>query len=241
METGNICQLCKGTGWITVKKEEREFARKCECQTANSHLIRSEKANIPGRFLGYELKTYYPHPKFPSQEKVIKRVRRFIDEYPAVMDFRGLLFQGRAGVGKTHLMCTIGNELMKKFPSIDLFYMDWNNLVREMRSGDHHANRDFSPINRLIEQLSRVELLLFDELGSSGQGNVGAWILDSIYYIINKRYNNQKITICATNFFDTAKEGAETLVDRVGERIRSRLFEMTEAVVISGADRRREV
>lgn len=235
------CEFCKGTGWITVKKGDQEFVRKCQCQSSEAYLKRSEHANIPVKFQGYELKTFFPDTKFPSQKDVIVRVRRFIDDYPSVMDNRGLLFQGRAGVGKTHLMCTIANELIKKIPTLDIYYIDWNNLVQEMRSGDHFATRDFSDVNRLVERLASVDLLLFDELGASSIAKLSSWLTDSIYYIINKRYNNQKITICATNYPDKPKEGQETLTDQVGERIRSRLYEMTEIVMISGADQRRKV
>jgi len=237
----NSCPNCGGTGWVTILRNDREYARKCRCQEQNYDLRRSEKANIPDRFIGYELKTYYPHKDFPSQQKIIKRVERFIQEYPAVLDSRGLLFQGRAGVGKTHLICAIATELMKKFPSLNVYYIDWNNLVHEMRTGDHFQTRDFSDINSLIDDLAHKDLLLFDELGGSDISNLSQWILDSTYYIFNKRYNNQKITLCATNFFDKSKDGQPTLSERLGERIRSRLFEMTETLIISGPDRRQEV
>jgi DNA replication protein DnaC len=65
--------------------------------------------------------------------------------------------------------------------------------------------------------------------------------MDSIYYIFNNRYNNQRVTLCAANFFDSPKDGTESLKDRIGERIRSRLYEMTETIVIQGSDRRLEM
>ncbi len=235
------CSLCNDTGWKIVVKEGREFAQRCQCQTEKSIEIRSHKANLPQRFLLYELDSFCPHKNFPSQKKIIKRVRKFIDDYPAVLDFKGLLFQGRAGVGKTRLLCAIATELFKKPDFFDIYYIDWNNLLREMRSGDHHLTKDFSELNKFIEKLAAVDLLLFDELGSSKLSDLSQWMMDTIYYIFNKRYNNQKVTLCATNFFDNPKDGKESLTDRIGERIRSRLFEMTELLVIEGSDRRIEM
>jgi DNA replication protein DnaC len=234
------CEHCGGTGWVMIKRENREVAQRCNCQADDIYLTRGENANIPKRFMGFELKTFYPHKEFPSQKKVLKKVQKFIDDYPSVAE-KGILFQGRAGVGKTRLLCAVATELMKKIESLDIYYIDWNDLVREMRTGEHHMTRNFSEINRFIEHLTTVELLLFDELGASNISDLSQWIMDSIYYIFNKRYNNQRVTLCAANFFDNPKDGKESLKDRIGERIRSRLYEMTETIVIQGSDRRLEM
>jgi DNA replication protein DnaC len=82
-----------------------------------------------------------------------------------VKDQKGLLIQGPVGVGKTRLLCSIANALIKKFKTIDVYYIDWNDLVREMRSGESHATRDFFSINELMNKLIAADLLLFDELG----------------------------------------------------------------------------
>jgi DNA replication protein DnaC len=231
------CSRCNGTGWVTERRDDLEFAHKCDCQIGRAFISKSEKANIPKKFHGYELKTFFPHKNFPSQQKVIKIVQRFIDDFPAVGD-KGLLFQGNAGVGKTRLLCTIANELINKHQDIDIYFMDWNDLVREMRSGEHHITKDFSQINQLIEKLAAVNVLLFDELGASNINDLTQWVMDSIYYIFNDRYNNERLTLGATNFFDNPKDGKPSLSDRVGKRIRSRLFEMTTNVIIPGKDRR---
>lgn len=229
----NLCKFCNGTGWVVKKKNGVELAVKCRCQYLDIFITKGEKANIPPRFLGAELKIYKPDQNNPSQGKAKKEARKFIDNYPSVYD--GLLFQGPVGIGKTRLLCSIATELMKKFENIDAFYIDWNDLVREMRSGQDVASRDFSSINQLINKLSEVELLLFDELGAS---KISPWVYDNIYYLFNRRYNNKKITICATNYFDNTSDGGESLSQRVGDRIRSRLYEMTEVVEIRGIDYR---
>lgn len=217
-----------------VKKGDDEFARRCQCQAEDNYLRRAERANIPPRFRGATLEwSFQQAAKSPSLVKAGKAAEKFINDYPAVT--KGLLFQGSTGIGKTSLLCAIGYELIKK--NFEVYYIDWNDLVREMRTGEGHATRDFSAIHQLISTLSEVDLLLFDELGAS---NVSQWVYDNIYYLFNKRYNNQKVTICASNFSDRPSDGTETLGQRIGERIRSRLFEMTLAVEMKGADVRRE-
>jgi len=230
------CAICNDTGWKMVVKEGREIAQKCECQAMDIYMAIAQKANIPPRFIGYELKAYLPQDKNPSQERAKKIVQQFIDDYPVVKDDKGILFQGPVGVGKTRLMCSIASGLFKKIKDLDIYYIDWNDLIREMRSGEGHATRDFFYINELVNRIINADLLLFDELGAS---KLSEWVQDYIYHIFNKRYNNKKMTVCATNYLDKRIQDGETLAQRVGARIRSRLFEMTEALEIKGTDYRK--
>lgn len=230
-----MCSLCNDTGWVNVKTEDREYARKCQCQAEDSYIRKGRAANIPPRFLGFELKAFLPQDENSTQKKIKKIIRKFIDEYPAVKDNKGILLQGNVGVGKTRLLCAVADGLIKKIESIDVYYIDWNDLVREMRSGEDHSTRDFISINQLMNRLISADLLLFDELGAS---KLSEWVQDNIYHLFNKRYNHQKLTLCATNYFDKSANNKETLAQRIGMRIRSRLYEMTEAYEITGMDYR---
>jgi DNA replication protein DnaC len=231
--TEEICKLCKGTGWIVSIKNQQQFARKCDCQKADQFINKLENTNIPRRFMGFELKAYLPADNNQSQKDAKKKIKKFIDDFPAVS--KGFLLKGHTGVGKTRLLCSVTTELLKKIPELNMYYIDWNDLVREMRSGEDASNRDFNSISQLMEKLVSIDLLLFDELGAT---NLSPWVADNIYYIFNKRYNNGKITLCATNYFDTVQANGETLMQRIGNRIRSRLYEMTDDIEIQGIDYR---
>lgn len=228
------CATCQDSGWVLVKVGEREIARACQCRRDGALALRAGGANIPPRFLGTELKSYFPDKSSPSQAKARRAAEKFVADYPAV-DV-GLLFQGATGVGKTRLLCSIGNQLIKE-KGAEAVYIDWNDLTREMRSGEDAASRDFETISQLIQRLARVELLLFDELGSS---RPSPWVEDNIYFLINRRYNDNRVTLFASNFFDKKVGGEETLGERVGLRIRSRLYEMAQGVEIMGADYRQK-
>jgi len=228
------CTKCHDSGWVLVKVEGKEIARPCPCRRENMQSLKADNANIPLRFLGTELKSYFPDKANPSQAKARKAAEKFIADYPAVDN--GLLFQGSTGVGKTRLLCCIGNQLIKE-KNVEVLYIDWNDLTREMRSGEDTSNRDFSAIGQWIQRLTRAELLLFDELGAS---RPSPWVEDNIYYLVNRRYNDNRITLFASNFFDKKIGSEETLSERIGNRIRSRLFEMARSVEIMGADYRQK-
>lgn len=224
------CKNCLDSGWVLVTVDGREVARRCACRK-NGIL---HEANIPLRFLGVKLRAHFPDKANPDQVKAKKIAERFIAEYPAVT--KGLMFQGPTGVGKTRLLCAIGNQLIEE-KGAEVFYIDWNDLTREMRSGEDTSNRDFSVIGQLLSQLAGVQLLLFDEIGSS---KPSPWVEDNIYYLINRRYNDNRITLFASNFFDKKVGGEETLSERIGNRIRSRLYEMARSVEIMGVDFRQK-
>jgi DNA replication protein DnaC len=229
------CKICQDSGWVLVKSGEHEVARPCQCRLNDAQMLKACNANIPPRFLSMELKSYFPEKAGSSQAKAKKAAEKFVADYPAVGDY-GLLFQGATGVGKTRLLCCIGNQLIKE-KGVDVFYIDWNDLTREMRSGEDTASRDFSEIGQLIQRLARVELLLLDELGSS---RPSPWVEDNIYFMINRRYNEKRITLFASNFFDKKVSSEETLGERIGDRIRSRLYEMARSIEILGADYRQK-
>ncbi len=226
------CKICQDSGWILVNVQGREIARPCQCRQNEVRLLKVDHANIPLRFVGTELKSYFPDKENPSQAKAKKKSAKFIADYPAVGG--GLLFQGATGVGKTRLLCSIGNQLIKEKGS-EVIYIDWNDLAREMKSGEDAASRDFANISQLIRRLARVELLLFDELGAS---RPSPWVEDNIYYLINRRYNDNLVTLFASNYFDSKIGSEETLSERIGVRIRSRLFEMAGSIEIRGSDYR---
>lgn len=229
----SVCKHCQGTGWVVKNSQGNEVAVICECQKSDIFLSKCESANIPSRFIAHDLRGYFPQDSNPSQIKAKKIVEKFIDDFPAIE--KGLLLQGSIGLGKTRLLCSIATEFLRREEDVDVFYIDWNDLLREMRSGEDHSSRDFSAINQLINKLSLVSVLLFDELGAS---KVSPWVSDNIYYLFNKRYNNKRITVCATNFYDNPSDGRESLTLRIGDRIRSRLYEMTTVVEICGDDYR---
>ena len=219
---------------MLVQAGGREIARPCACRRDGAREQRSGSANIPLRFLGADLKGFFPDKANPSQAKAKKAAEKFIADYPAVEG--GLLFHGATGVGKTRLLCCIGNQLIRE-KDAEALYIDWNDLAREMRSGEDAQSRDFETISQLIQRLARAEVLLFDELGAS---RPSPWVEDNIYYLVNRRYNDNLITLFASNFYDKKIDDSETLSERIGKRIRSRLYEMARSVEIMGADYRQK-
>jgi DNA replication protein DnaC len=88
----------------------------------------------------------------------------------------------------------------------------------------------------LMRPLVEAELLVLDELGA---GKTSTWVTDLLYYLVNTRYLEGRVTVFTTNYSDFPKRAdEESLTDRVSARIRSRLFEMCRRVELYGSDYR---
>ena len=220
------CPLCYGTGMEVVKGKG---ARICSCRRVKSQTGVFEKVRLPRRYDGFHFNNYEPATN--SQKDAFKRAQVLTHEYPAVE--RGLLLIGSVGVGKTHLAVSILKGLTERGFSC-LFY-EFGSLLKEIQDS-YNPSTQSSELGVLSPVLN-AEILVLDELGASKPTD---WVRDTMAHVINTRYNDKKLTIFTTNYLDERRnEREETLEDRIGTRLRSRLYEMCKTVVISGDDYRK--
>ncbi|MCK4496032.1 MAG: ATP-binding protein [Candidatus Aminicenantes bacterium] len=238
----NFCSVCRGTGWILEKSEKGIIAKRCKCYHDKKSQILFEQANIPKRYKNCSFKNFEIHDD--SHQHALKIAKQFVKNYP-VQDV-GLLFIGPCGVGKTHLAVAFIHELIHK-KSVPSYFCDFRELIRSIQS-------TFTPESSLTESdvlypIFQKDVLVLDELGAK---RTTAWVEETVFYIINNRYNNKKLTILTSNYLDHEedeedtrepyfKKGEESLVDRIGIRLRSRLYEMCKIVNMWGKDYRKEI
>ncbi len=224
-----VCSLCFGTGMEVVPGKG---ARRCLCRKRDVRTELLGAARIPRRYEECSLSNYQPATNNGSQLRAFNYAYRLVREYPSVD--RGLLFMGTCGVGKTHLSVAILRELIEKKGVSCLFY-EFGTLLKEIQNS-------YNPISQTSEltvlmPVIEAEVLVLDELGASKPTD---WVRDTMMHVINTRYNDRRLTIFTTNYSDGRRaERDEILEDRIGVRLRSRLFEMCKTVQIEGEDYRR--
>ncbi|MGB5035746.1 MAG: ATP-binding protein [Blastocatellia bacterium] len=188
-------------------------------------------ARIPKRYEGCSFETYYPMN--PSQEAAVSFARQTADAYPS--SDVGLLLLGTCGVGKTHLAVAILKALAEK--NVACLFYDFRDLLKEIQDS-WNPSKQTSEL-QVLNPVQEADVLVLDELGATKPTE---WVKDTMTHIINKRYNDRKVTIFTSNFLDAkASQYDETLTERVGERLRSRLHEMCKVVLINGDDFRKQV
>ncbi|HEY0171639.1 MAG TPA: ATP-binding protein [Pyrinomonadaceae bacterium] len=162
-----------------------------------------------------------------------KQAFTLVREFPSAE--RGLLFAGPVGVGKTHLAVSILRGLIEKGASC--LFCEYGSLLKEIQDS-------FNPVSRMSEgdvlaPVHAAEILVLDEFGASRPTD---WVLETMTRVIGKRYNDKKLTIFTTNYLDERRDiHEETLQDRIGTRLRSRLYEMCRTVVLDGEDYRQRL
>ncbi len=237
-ETPAACQRCFGTGYEVIPGKG---ARRCDCRTQDTRSKLLEQARIPRRYRepapprreACTLQNYYPAPNNGSQLKAFNYAFRLVREYPAVE--RGLLLMGPVGVGKTHLAVAILQGLMEK--GVPCLFYEFGALLKEIQ--DSYNKVSNTSEMSVLAPVYQAEVLVLDELGSSKTTD---WLRDTMMNIIGKRYNDKRLTIFTTNYMDARRNPSEeTLEDRVGVRLRSRLYEMCRTVELDGDDYRKQL
>ncbi len=245
------------------------WAVPCDCTTGDRSERALQRARVPERYRHCDFENYETDNDIENvsreqmaawnrsltQAKLV--VQRFAEEFTPVTDVRtehGLLLMGPCGVGKTHLAVSAMKSIVLRGHS-GLFY-DYRELLKAIQ--DSYNPESHATEMSVLEPVLKAEILVLDDVGSS---KPSLWALETVGHVLNTRYNENRVTLLTTNFLDSdAGSGASTngasptrvagmraptiedsLTERVGKRIRSRLYEMCRTVEINAADYRKEI
>src|SRR5260370_38118827 len=216
-----------------------------------------ERARVPKRYEHCDFESYVTdladgktwttqHSQSLKNAKLL--TQGFVRDYPGSAE-KGLLLMGPSGVGKTHLAVASLKELVRR--GHGGLFCDYRELLKEIQASYNPARE--STEMGILEPIRTVEILVLDDLGASKPSD---WVRDIVGIVLNARYNERRTTIITTNYYDNpASEGEATrlasgkliapiredaLEQRIGSRMRSRLYEMCRTVEVSAPDFRGE-
>ena len=245
-----VCPLCGGSGWKSVLNAPERGVTRCDCQLRARSDSLIAAARIPKRYEHCELLEFTSD--FPGADRSIALAHitasRFVQEFDP-REGKGLLLVGGIGTGKTHLAVGILKELIATRGCACLF-CDYRELLKQIQNSYNDSVQ--ATELELLRPVFEAEVLALDELGAVKPSE---WVWDTVSLILNTRYNDNRTTIITTNFPDEPAAAAlelsprtsafaatrrETLGDRIGERMRSRLHEMCRIVKMEGPDFRQK-
>ena len=172
-----------------------------------------------------DLQVFTPRIKKILNENLVKIDPKDINY---LHDGGSLLITGKLGVGKTIYGAAVMLESMR------LCY------IEDLKLGYHH----FVKISGLLQKIrdsfdgdgDKISLdflyrdfILFDDLGTE---KVTDWVIDTLYRIVDYRYEYMLPTIFTTNLT------GEELSDKIGNRITDRIEEMCRVVVLENKNYR---
>ena len=246
-----------------VGEPKMVWAIPCDCTTGDRTERALARARVPERYRHCDFENFetdneienVPREQLQAWNRSLTQaklvVTRFAEEFPLGSE-HGLLLIGPCGVGKTHLAVAALKEIVLRGHT-GLFY-DYRELLKEIQDS-YNAESQATEMG-VLEPVLTTEVLVLDDVGSS---KPSSWALETVGHVLNTRYNKKRVTLLTTNFLDfdanmnAASPAAsrvaglraptieDSLTERVGKRIRSRLYEMCRTVEISAPDYRKEI
>ncbi|MEV4973584.1 ATP-binding protein [Streptomyces scopuliridis] len=177
-------------------------------------------ARIPARYR----RALADHPQITTWADQIPRAGRPGPTGPGIAEGPSLLIAGPTGTGKTYQAYGAVRALLTRGVRLRWEATTSADLHARLRPRAGHDGE------RELQTLSRSPLLLLDDLGAA---KTSEWTEELTYRLINHRYEHMLPTLITTNL-PTAQ-----LRIALGDRVASRLAEMTERVILTGPDRRR--
>jgi len=211
------CQMCLDTGMKVIIEGNREMAIPCECQRQKAidrMITRSGLTNELRKknFTGYAASKETAEMR-ETAWKYVKDFDQIRNECP-----NGMALTGTVGVGKTHLLAAIANNLLAK--KIPVLYVNTPDFMAELLASQFSQDR--SELDKKITMAASVAVAIFDDLAKE---KVSEWGQTQYYRIINARYQDNLPTLFSSNC------DWDQLGDKLGDAVMSRLYAMTRGRV----------
>jgi DNA replication protein DnaC len=236
-----ICARCGGTGWsmpFAAGGDEEQMT--CDCQKAirrQQGICRTiRQSQIPDRWLTVcrfaDLET--PTPEEERLKEAAWAWANWEEGTPL-----NLVLHGDVGVGKTHVGIAAALWRMEEWRSRTIFW-DVPGVLDEVRRGFGHrqARRvwdddadDYVEVDP-IEEACAADTLVLDDLGVQRDTE---WVVETLYRVVNARYEHERDTIVTTNL-DPWMLATEGSLDE--QRLWSRIVADARVLKVEGPNRR---
>ena len=224
LEMEYFCPVCKDTGFVNGKT----------CQCLKEEITRQRQkfltvlSPVPqADFSTFNLEMYSKSAREMSNGMMVvpynhmKRIYDYCVSYAQHFSTsnKSLLMLGSAGLGKTHLACSIANVVMEH--GYTVMYSSAQSLFSKIEQA-RYTDED------VISDILNCDLFILDDLGAESLTN---YSLSVLYNIVNTRMIKGKPCIYTSNITSQA-----AIQKRYTEKISSRLFGSCDTFFFVGDD-----
>ncbi|MEO0600778.1 MAG: ATP-binding protein [Myxococcota bacterium] len=235
------CPRCKGTGLVAAGTGFRAPRKRCDCQRVLARMRAFDAVGIPGRYSDSTFASFVVTGRV--QHTLMKSLSGYLAAFDPAERPGSMVLYGEVGRGKTHLLVALLRELVLS-RGIRARFVEFSHLLADLKAGFDVGQG----MSALIDPLVEVDVLAIDELGKGRKTDFEVTVLDEI---ISRRYNAMRAVLATTNYEPGAASqrpgpsaaavqvgvaSRETLADRVGDRVYSRLRETAQFLPVLGDD-----
>jgi len=163
---------------------------------------------------------------FSWQPELDKRILMNLAACRFIPEKQNVVFMGNPGVGKTHLANALGLEAINK--GYKVIFTHANSLIDQL-----HRSKADGKYQSVLSRISRIDLLIIDELGFRRIPQNG---MDDFFEIIRSRYETGSVIITTNRNFE---DWGSLLGDKVmASAIIDRIVHHAEIIKITGSSYR---
>ncbi|MCX6783861.1 MAG: chromosomal replication initiator protein DnaA [candidate division WWE3 bacterium] len=142
-----------------------EAAKKAVTEAPLLDQIAKEKAHDPVFTLNSNLSTSYTFDSFVvgPNNRLASAVAHAIADNPGTVYNPFFIYSG-VGLGKTHLMQAIGNEILKNKKGGRVVYTTGESFTNEMVEAIQNSKRQYSSVSKFRDKYRNVDALLIDDV-----------------------------------------------------------------------------
>jgi DNA replication protein DnaC len=207
-----------------IAREFEEEQERLERERRLRELLRLSM--IPAR---WETRTFEHYQVNDKNRVAFEKAKEYAETFNP-KEGKGLLLTGTVGTGKTHLSAAIAMYLLQRLHSV--VFGTVATLLAQLRGS---FNSEKVTEWDILQRLMKCDLLIIDDLGKE---KVTDWVEQTVYEIINARYENNRSLIITTNLSLTE---IRAKYQNNGEAMVSRILEMCQGVKMDGTDYRKRL
>tara|TARA_B100001939_G_scaffold348124_1_gene372920 strand:+ start:38638 stop:39552 length:915 start_codon:yes stop_codon:yes gene_type:complete len=206
-----------------------------EAYLALERIIRlNRRSGVPSRFQNRFLDTLDTKDPGISLLIAMDHAVEIIYQYgrrkdPDAPDIQGLYLYGSTGTGKTHIACTIVNELIRLYQVEAHYAKISRDILNKIRESFNTSSDSYGMGGRIEKELASYEALVIDDFGVHRES---PWVNSTLYDLIDSRYEKNLLTILTSN------EPMDSWKELFGGRVYSRLKQVCIEIHLDGEDYR---